>query len=946
MPTNSPVLDIPLPPPSRRLIPHLLPLALALAVSQANAVTVSGQSGTPGRHATTPGASGGHGGAGKSATAVAGAADDAASAYGGYGGRGGDGAAGAPGQNGGNSGNGGNGGSATASHIIRSTAATLTGSASASGGEGGRFGQPGEGGAGASYGTLGTAGDGGSAQALVDIAGTGTISGTATAKGGSSDSGYSGQAGKATATTTIDGGNTGVVLARANAVGGSGTPAGGDAASAITASGHSLDLAATATGGSGFAGNGGTATGAIRATAGSGGIKAKLSLHGGTSYGAEHGTDVVSRNAFAAQTTGALALTLEGTAGGYGAVQHPGHGGNADLALLLDDQTATSVTSTVRATGGYGGNLYHNFGGVDGVAGNGGQARADLQVRAKAPVTLNAAAVGGKGGGGSIGVAGIGGLAVANVIGHADGSAEASSTATATGGAGGSISSEGRHGGTGGEALARAAAHSGTGTARAISTTIGGEGGTGGASARSGDGGVARAINSVAGSTAGNLVLQQVAQGGAGGRNSYAGGAGGQGGNAVSRLAMIDSAAARIDARLEARGGAGGYSAAGVSGNGGGAEAVLELTSRKAGAAITANVYADGGTASRQTGGNYGDAVARSTVSALGSVRNTAVVDARRADLHAPYGNGNATAFARSESTMDIETRAYARTTIMAGTVAQARAESVSTGAHGLAIAEGRGGNVDVAAIAQGTGAIRNYAVASGTGLTGTIQATSITSADGVRVETTVSTPVYHEHSIEVRATAGILDTMQWHGNGNASTASYRPFNPALFDRAPTVGAAFAQTGLVGAGSMSLTGINAVTPGLYHQVTTARFNFDTTAAGDLTLGLFNFYPYGAAFEELELTVSNHGVEILTYTFDSLAAASAFFHDNVLSLGTFGAGGQDIFISADIVYGAEYGHTNFDYALGADNLAPVPEPGTWAMLLLGLSVVLIRQRRRV
>lgn len=931
--------------PTRRSLSHLLPLLLALAVGQADAGTLAGQPGSNGTHGATPGASGGAGGTGESVTVVAGVADLVANAIGGQGGAGGNGAAGGPGQNGGNGGNGGDGGSASASHVIESTAAAIAGNATARGGDGGQPGLPGEAGAGAAPGTSGKAGNGGAAQAIVDIVGTGAINAVSSATGGSSLSSSQGLAGNAAATMNIDGGSGGIVVAGAIANGGTGGATGGNATAEITASGHSLDLAASATGGTALAGRGGTAAGTIRGTAGSGGLTARLSLTGGHSSLTEAGSEVVSRNAFAVQTSGALALVLEGQGGTGGSSSlQPGRGGNADLALLLDDSHATSVTATMRATGGTGGDVLSPGSGT-GQARRGGDAIADLQVTAKAPVTLDAAAVGGTGGRGVTGTSAAGGDAGTLAIANASGSADATSTVSATGGAGGAASLPGTQGGYGGASAAWAEAHSGTGTARATSISTGGDGGAATGNATGGDAAAGSMYNGAAGSTAGKLVLHQIVQGGQGGSNfSAGGGAGGQGGIAVSLLTLSDSRAAQIDVMLEARGGKGGYSAGSRSGDGGSAQASLDLTSTKAGASIVANVYADGGTRGSATSGNDSEGYVSSKISALGAVRNSAVADARRNNPSLPYGNGNVRVFGSSQSTMDVHTSAVARTAVIADTTAQARADSVSTGGPATAVATAQGGTVDGSALVRGVRGSPNAAHASGVGLSGTLQATSVTTDGKVNITTTASAPVYGgQNDIRVKAVSGIGDRQVWDSSDNASYASFQPAVPTLFENAPTVGAAFAQTGLVGAGSMTAVGANPDTPGLYHQVTTARFYFETPKAGAMTLGLLDFAHAGAAFHELTLTIFNRQ-EMFTYTFDNLDATEAFFQDQVLSLGMSAAGVQEVRIVADVVFG-DWGSTTFSYALGADGIAPVPEPGTWLMLMLGLAVVAIRQRRR-
>ena len=64
--------------------------------------------------------------------------------------------------------------------------------------------------------------------------------------------------------------------------------------------------------------------------------------------------------------------------------------------------------------------------------------------------------------------------------------------------------------------------------------------------------------------------------------------------------------------------------------------------------------------------------------------------------------------------------------------------------------------------------------------------------------------------------------------------------------------------------------------------------FDFGYGGDLMLGLIDDqltgFAGGLGFQSMEFTIVDNGVEILDSTFESLAVAESFFHDNVIDLG--------------------------------------------------------------
>ena len=89
---------------------------------------------------------------------------------------------------------------------------------------------------------------------------------------------------------------------------------------------------------------------------------------------------------------------------------------------------------------------------------------------------------------------------------------------------------------------------------------------------------------------------------------------------------------------------------------------------------------------------------------------------------------------------------------------------------------------------------------------------------------------------------------------------------------------------------------------------------------------------GLGFQSMEFTIVDNGVEILDSTFESLAVAESFFHDNVIDLGpSLGGPGIDLTIGYNLVADGSGGF-GFDFAVGG----AVPEPSTWAMMLIGFA----------
>ena len=115
----------------------------------------------------------------------------------------------------------------------------------------------------------------------------------------------------------------------------------------------------------------------------------------------------------------------------------------------------------------------------------------------------------------------------------------------------------------------------------------------------------------------------------------------------------------------------------------------------------------------------------------------------------------------------------------------------------------------------------------------------------------------------------------------------------------------------------------------------ASSTFDFGYGGDLQLGLIDDqltgFAGGLGFQSMEFTITADGVEILDTTFRSLAVAESFFHDDVIDLGSDFGPNIDLTFGYTLVADGSGGF-GFDLAIGG----AVPEPSTWAMMLVGFA----------
>jgi hypothetical protein len=152
------------------------------------------------------------------------------------------------------------------------------------------------------------------------------------------------------------------------------------------------------------------------------------------------------------------------------------------------------------------------------------------------------------------------------------------------------------------------------------------------------------------------------------------------------------------------------------------------------------------------------------------------------------------------------------------------------------------------------------------------------------------------------------------------------------------------STGLViGVGAMSAASDGNDVAQSYEA--TSVFDFSTTKSEALDLNLLAYNVAFGGFDSLQLQVKVDGTTRLSEFFSGstgLAAAETLFRGHSLSLGAIGAGRQSIEIDYSLGYNYNYpsftyGGFGFTYNLvDPPPTAAIPEPSTWAMMLVGFT----------
>jgi hypothetical protein len=129
----------------------------------------------------------------------------------------------------------------------------------------------------------------------------------------------------------------------------------------------------------------------------------------------------------------------------------------------------------------------------------------------------------------------------------------------------------------------------------------------------------------------------------------------------------------------------------------------------------------------------------------------------------------------------------------------------------------------------------------------------------------------------------------------------------------------------------------------------ATSTFDFAYRGDLLLGLIGDeqvgFAGGVGFQSLEFNVLANGAKIDDWTFSDLTSAESFFQNNAVDLGSNSGPAVDLTFGYSLIADGSGGF-GFDFAVGdPPGASAVPEPSTWAMLLLGFAGLCFAAYRR-
>lgn len=918
------------------------------------------------------GTAGAAGSAGQNARATNYGADptNSAEAYGGAGGSGG-----------------GNGGAASAGvSAAASGSGTATATASSFGGAGGNSGVSGAGGAGGvasnttatasgfnAYATTnqtgGAGGSGYSGGTGADSTLTNAVSGTTTggrlrlhqvATGGAGGQATSvnpaGQGGAGTSNLTFADTTASGVYGTSTAAGGAGganTGAGsgglgatGTASISLTGTGNFNYGRATATGGvggdssatgtsySGGAGGAATSSANVRSTSAASNYSETIAYAGST--GGAGGAGVSHGGAGAA---GSSTATVSGTTSYSKATVHQtgGAGGGATGATGIGGAGASStLTNAVSgsSTGGLGLNQYA-YGGAGGSGYTGGAAgngTSSLTINSTNGGKLIGRSFAGGGAGGSgVATGAAGGAATAHVV--MSGQNYVYSDAFASGGYGGTGSGPNGRGGVGGSATGSASATTSSTSLEAYAyvRAFGGNSGNSNASnVRGPNGGVAS--GSTATATGFNARANVIQRGGNGGNSYGAGGAGGYGASStLANAASGTTTGGTLYLEQQSIGGAGG-SGAGNGGGGGSASSTLTFSDTTA-SSLTGYVKANGGSGGNggSLGGFGGAGTATLALTGVNAVESTAFAKGGDGAHGGSKGGlaGSATSNAAATST---------------GLGAGATATALATAGAGAAGTGGSlaGGTNTSAATASATTAAGQLALAdavsNGDPSLGSAQTTATTHTTGpVTTVSAIANAPVGDASIESRADSG---TIPFFGSSPSSTPNAEAFATATpesdyvssamqrnsliqqdFNGGPVIGA-----GVLGAKAPSGSEND------YHSEVDWTVN-TTTLGGDLLVGLpgtslGDTGTFGTGFDSLTFTVTVGGATAVNQNFTSLAAAQAYFSNNVIDLG---AVPNSTALAVDVKFDEEISTSGSGYAtdfiLGSTAQATPPVVGS-------------------
>jgi PEP-CTERM motif len=224
-------------------------------------------------------------------------------------------------------------------------------------------------------------------------------------------------------------------------------------------------------------------------------------------------------------------------------------------------------------------------------------------------------------------------------------------------------------------------------------------------------------------------------------------------------------------------------------------------------------------------------------------------------------------------------------------------------------------------------------------GSSGKAQSTATTSFAGASVQSAAVA--------QAGSTATTYAIAQGGGSGqaflNPGQTAYA-FSTALPDKAYSAALIYGASNVAGAllgprdivfGTAILGANYATDGGGVSHTYSASSTFDFGYRGDLMLGLIADqhagFAGGLGFQSMEFTILDRGVEIFDLTFNNLAVAESFFHDSIINLGSNLGPDIDLTFAYNLVADGSGGF-GFDFAVGG----AVPEPSTWAMMLLGFA----------
>ncbi len=155
------------------------------------------------------------------------------------------------------------------------------------------------------------------------------------------------------------------------------------------------------------------------------------------------------------------------------------------------------------------------------------------------------------------------------------------------------------------------------------------------------------------------------------------------------------------------------------------------------------------------------------------------------------------------------------------------------------------------------------------------------------------------------------------------SFSAVNPFN---------VGPLTIALGTMGAGGIGASSLT--------YTATADFTFNAVGFPFL-IDLTGSYSLGNGFDSATFQVFDNGNSLINQSFSDLTSAQAYFSNNLLDL-YLGAGSNDLQIAFTETMSGGQGFA-FNYAAG--EIAAVPEPSTWAMMILGFAGIGFMAYRR-